>query len=223
MICLILVRHGNTFESNQTPTMVGARSDLPLTAQGCEQAKRFAHYLISERIIPNAIYAGGLKRQVQTAQIVSDQLAIESLVPSHEAALTEIDYGAWEGLTQEEVSSQWPREYNDWTTEARWVKGVFGRTQEEHIRDIKNWIEQLRTSHAPGNVVVGVTSNGVIRFFYSLQETEWLLCVKERKMEQLKVKTGHFCELHILKDAIKIKCWNAKPCEGSRQEGPVKQ
>ena len=211
MIRLILVRHGNTFDSYQTPTMVGARSDLPLTTRGCEQAQQFARYLISEKINPNIIYAGGLKRQIQTAQIVSKHLPIECPVQSHEAALTEIDYGAWEGLTQEEILKEWPREYDDWTAESRWATGIFGRTQEEHVRDIKNWILHLRTSYAPGDVVVAVTSNGVIRFFHSLHESEWRIYVKERQMERLKVKTGHFCELLISKELINIKCWNVKP------------
>jgi len=262
VIRLILVRHGNTFENHQTPKIVGARSDLPLTAQGCEQARQLARYLISKGMSPAGIYAGGLKRQIQTAQIINELLSIEQpveelllkrrrfftplkdavrlkphtafhkiacldpplkgrdcgkqCVQSHETALTEIDYGPWEGLTQEEVFIQWPHEYNDWTTESRWAQGIFGKTLDSHLCDIKNWILHLRTSYAPGDAIVGVTSNGVMRFFYSLLEMDWQHCVKERQMEQLKVKTGHFCELHILKDSIKIISWNVKPVLGNR-------
>lgn len=56
-IRLILVRHGNTFDAGQTPTQVGARTDLSLTDQGRNQAHYFARYLASEQIQPQAISA----------------------------------------------------------------------------------------------------------------------------------------------------------------------
>jgi len=211
MIRLILVRHGNTFETGQKPTQVGAQSDLPLTLQGCEQARHFAHYLISEEICPKAVYAGSLKRQIKTAQIISENLHLESQVRLHEAALTEIDYGAWEGLTSEEISSKWPHEYSGWTGAAQWPKGVFGRTQEEHLHDIKQWVGHLRDAFADGDAVVAVTSNGVMRFFYSFHEIEWRHLGHERQMENLKVKTGCFCELHIFNEFVEIKSWNLDP------------
>lgn len=209
MIRLILVRHGNTFESNETPTIVGARSDLPLTAQGCEQARQFARYLLSNNICPKTIYAGGLKRQIETATIISEH--VSSLVQCYEPALTEIDYGAWEGLTQEEILNHWQQEYHHWTTKAEWAHGVFGRNLEDHICDINNWLKNIRTSHGPGDTVVAVTSNGIIRFFYSLQEKGWEFYVEKREVEKLKVKTGHFCELHVNSSLIEIKSWNIKP------------
>lgn len=189
--------------------MVGARSDLPLTAQGCEQAKQFARRLVAEGMVPKAIYAGSLKRQIETANIISENLT--ATVQPHEAALTEIDYGAWEGLTQEEVMSRWPQEYSDWTGAGKWARGVFGRSREDHLTDIQHWIAHLRASHASGDQIVAVTSNGVLRFFYSLQETDWQRYVQEARVEHLKVKTGHFCELHLLEDSVQIKRWNVKP------------
>ncbi len=176
--------------------MVGARTDLPLTQEGREQARRFAHAVGCK---PKAIYAGALLRQTQTADIVRDHFS--SGPPIQTAALTEIDYGAWEGLTQEKIRERWPEELDAWTMEAEWPKGVFGRSREEHLSDIQNWIEQLRRSYAPGDRVVAVTSNGILRFVYSLQEPG----------APPKVGTGRFCELFLFNDSIRIEQWNIKP------------
>ncbi len=202
MIRLLLVRHGNTFEKGQTPTQVGARTDLHLTEQGRRQAQSFADYLSANHIKPDAIYAGSLKRQIETAQILGSH--------HHETALTEIDYGAWEGLTTEEITKQWPNEYHAWTTQAKWPT-IFGSTQENHLNAIKKWLEALRKKHASGQTIVGVTSNGVIRYFYSLQNREWQNLINSSRMEDLKVKTGHFCELLLTSDSLKAESWNVDP------------
>ena len=120
MIRLILARHGNTFEMGQTPIQVGARTDLPLTQQGRDQAEQIANFLHRQGIKPAAIFAGALKRQTESAQIIGKQLGIQ--IELNQEALTEIDYGPWEGLTSEEIVKQWPHEYARWTEEGRWAE-----------------------------------------------------------------------------------------------------
>lgn len=177
-------------------TMVGARTDLPLTQEGSEQARRFARTLGNAKL--KAIYAGSLLRQMQTAEIIRNHFSLD--FPVQEAPLSEIDYGVWEGLTQEEIQERWPEDLADWTAEAKWPKGIFGRSAEEHLFDIQNWIEQLRRFYAFGDRVVAVTSNGILRFFSTLGG-----------QPPQKVQTGHFCELSILNDSIRIERWNIKP------------
>ena len=205
-IRLILARHGNTFEAGQTPTQVGARTDLPLTAGGRIQAEHLAKFLTKTPLA--ALYAGALKRQIETAHIIA--LDKKSKLHLGEPALTEIDYGLWEGLTSEEISRRWPAEYNAWTSESKWARGIFGRTLEEHMHDIETWLDSLRKRYAPGDTVVAVTSNGIIRLFYSFEE-KWKDLQESKQMEQLKVKTGHFCELLLFPDSLKVKIWNQDP------------
>jgi hypothetical protein len=69
----------------------------------------------------------------------------------------------------------------------------------------------IRESYHPGDTVVGVTSNGIIRFFYAFLPFEWVRHVEKRKMEELKVKTGHFCELNLFQDEVQVKSWNKTP------------
>ncbi len=190
MIRLILARHGNTFEKGETPTQVGARSDLPLTAEGRKQAEALAGCLT-----PHVVYAGSLRRQIETAMLFGKKHTLEP-------ALTEIDYGLWEGLTTEEITDRWPEEYTQWTTKGIWQEGIFGGSLEEHQRKIANWLEFLRSTYKNGDTILGVTSNGIIRLFYP---------TTVENVEQLKVKTGHFCELNLLDNSVEVVSWNTKP------------
>ncbi len=198
---LILLRHGNTFESHETPLQVGSQTDLPLTETGKTQALDFAHYLIKEKIIPSAIYAGGLKRQIETAQIVAKELCIEDKMHLHEEALNEVDYGSWEGLSSEQILMGWPDEYAAWSQQSFWPEAIFGRSFDWHRDQIKEWMEHLGSIYKGDEMVVGVTSNGIMRFFYSL-------CKETNSAEAGKVKTGNFCELSLEGKELILKKWN---------------
>lgn len=209
-IRLFLVRHGNTFESGQTPTQIGSRTDLPLTEHGRQQAAHCAQYF-TQFPPPRALYAGTLKRQVETATIIADALYIPERLHIGENALTEIDYGAWEGLTTEEISSRWPLEYAEWTTAGIWPQAIFGGTLQGHIRAITHWLDSLRTQYSSDDIVVGVTSNGTVRLFYTFLEQEWKRLQDEKQVALLKVKTGHFCELALYETTLEVKSWNIHP------------
>ncbi len=202
MIRLILARHGNTFETGQTPIQVGARTDLPLTQQGRGQAEQIANFLHRQKIKPAAIFAGALKRQTESAEIIGKQLGIP--IELNQTALTEIDYGPWEGLTSEEIVKRWPHEYARWTEEGRWAEKIFGGSKENHLQKIDLWLDSLRKKYRAGETVVAITSNGTIRFF--LQNTDF-----QKPAGELKVKTGHFCELELARDRLIVKSWNQNP------------
>jgi broad specificity phosphatase PhoE len=209
-IRLILVRHGNTFEAGQVCTHVGARTDLSLTTEGREQAKRVGHYLSSQGIQPTAIYAGKLKRQIETSLIIGETLNVSHL-HLNEPALTEVDFGLWEGLTTEAITKRWKKEYEDWSKGGIWPEGIFEGTLDAHLNEINNWIAHLRSDYKPGESIVGVTSNGIIRYFHSFAAEKWNHCVQTRNMEALKVKTGHLCELLLSADDLKVISWNKNP------------
>ena len=69
MTTLIIARHGNTFGPDDTPTRVGARTDIPLVEKGREQAKAIGKYLREQEMIPDVVYASKLKRAIETAEI----------------------------------------------------------------------------------------------------------------------------------------------------------
>jgi 2,3-bisphosphoglycerate-dependent phosphoglycerate mutase len=184
------MRHGNTFEAGETPLQVGARTDLPLTNQGLCQAKQMVKYLASEGISPKVIFAGKLKRQTQSAQVIAEYFGLQF---QDAPALTEIDYGLWEGLSSEEIVSKWPKEYAEWNELAKWQSHIFKGDRDAHLIAIEEWLNALRKD-CEGKAVIAITSNGLLRFF-----------------KNEKVKTGHFCEIHLLETGIQICSWNQSP------------
>ncbi len=184
MTRLLLARHGNTFEAGETPVQVGASTDLPLTGRGREQAEELANWLIGEKIALKTIYAGKLKRQWETAEIVARRLGLKVV----EAPLTEIDYGVWEGLTAEELSMRWPQEYAAWNQDGKWPHAIFKSSEEQLKKGLYNWVQSLQET------TLGITSNGLLRFF-----------------GRGKVKTGHICELEVRGGETQIIRWDVNP------------
>ncbi len=186
------MRHGNTFEEGQSPIQIGARTDLPLTLFGKGQASQMAAYMRKKRIEVSAIFAGGLKRQIETARAIADPLAMAvEQVP----VLNEIDYGLWEGLTAEQIVRGWPLQYARWSASAEWQSAIFQGQAQEHVQNLQNWFVELHRKF-PTSTLLAVTSGGILRLLHSE-----------------KVKTGHFCEIDLGKDPISIASWNQSPFE----------
>lgn len=101
-----IVRHGNTFETGEAPRRIGARTDLPLTAAGLDQAEalgqHFAAHFASGGISFARALCSPLARTRQTAAAILRHLpgAPEA---SHANWLREIDHGPDENRSEEEV------------------------------------------------------------------------------------------------------------------------
>jgi broad specificity phosphatase PhoE len=182
---LILMRHGNTFEEGQTPLQVGARTDLPLTEFGRGQAERMARFLQKEGWVPELVFAGPLRRQTESAEIVAKEFALPVCI---DFRLNEIDYGSWEGLSPEAIAQKWPKEHASWN-EGTWQGEIFGGTREGHIEAIEQWCFALKA-----NVVFACTSNGLLRLF-----------------RNEKVKTGNYCVVDLIHGKLVIEQWNRQP------------
>src|SRR5205823_14492419 len=87
---LYLVRHAQTASS--AVDSFNGRSELPLTERGREQARKPGERLSAVRFA--AVVRSPLGRARETAELVAP--TVPHVVME---GLTEIDYGAWEGLT----------------------------------------------------------------------------------------------------------------------------
>lgn len=106
---LILVRHCQT-DRNQQRKLQG-HSPIELNAAGRRDAEALALALREEKV--EAIYSSPLQRSLETAQAINHfhQLAIES-----EDGLKELDIGDLDGLTIEEMRSQYSSFWQNWTS-----------------------------------------------------------------------------------------------------------
>jgi broad specificity phosphatase PhoE len=100
---ILLVRHGES-EGNAQERMQGS-SDFPLTERGREQARRLSGWLEAQAVVWDRLYASPLKRAWGTAEVLA---ADRGATPHLEPALREIEAGALEGLTFEDIGKRFP-------------------------------------------------------------------------------------------------------------------
>jgi broad specificity phosphatase PhoE len=79
---LLLARHGNTFNKGDKVVWVGARTDLPLTAKGCEQALALGQALLPFAPRIKRVISGPLLRTREHAGILCEALKTPSSCPS---------------------------------------------------------------------------------------------------------------------------------------------
>jgi probable phosphoglycerate mutase len=106
---ILLVRHGET-EWNATGKFQGSK-DISLSQEGLMQAKFLKERLHSKY---DCIYTSPLIRAKQTAELICENTP---MVPIIEIDLREINFGAWEGLTLHQISTQYVSEFNSWKTD----------------------------------------------------------------------------------------------------------
>ena len=201
---LLLARHGNTFEKDQTPYIVGRGEDLPLTKDGEDQAAKLAEFLRAENLIPTTIRCGNLQRTKRMADIIGDAFA---LLPIVDPRLTELDYGDWAGLTTDQLRHRFgAAEIDAWERH-----GIMpdDRNWEPSPGTINRNIGHFATETlSDGGTTLGITSNGVLRFFAQLVSG---LFDDLAAQQQLKVGTGNLCCLEHDGAAWRLIFWNRKP------------
>ncbi len=205
MTTLIIARHGNTFEAGETPRRVGARTDIPLTGTGREQAGRIGEYLKKNRLIPDVVYTSHLQRTQETARIAIRESGVTNPVYSLDI-LNEIDYGPDENKTEEEVIARVGEQaLKDWD-EMGIAPDGWNADADAITRNWRGFAEQIR-AHDDDETVLAVTSNGIARFApHLLGDFDAF-----RKKHKIKISTGALC-IFVYRDEQWI-CeeWNLKP------------
>ena len=148
---LVLVRHGET-NWNRERRFQG-RADQPLNEAGRDQARELAKLLHDEPV--SALYTSPLRRASETAEILARAFGLQAKPLD---ALLEIDVGAWEGLTIDEVRATHPeRADGDWRS--GWEDG---ETYDELSKRVVPALVELGTKH-DGEQVLAVTHAGPLR------------------------------------------------------------
>ena len=114
-------RHGQT--AHNAARRLQGQSDIPLHDAGIRQANLAATALAA--LEPTRIITSDLGRAVSTAQALADRTGLQ---PTTDVRLRERSFGAWEGLTQEEIKSSWPDAFVAWR-HGREPQGVGAETR----------------------------------------------------------------------------------------------
>lgn len=202
---IVIVRHGNTFEKGTKPRRIGARTDLPLTAEGIAQSALLGSYFANRAIRFDQVLVSPLARAQQTAQRI---LAAQDNPPKPQIAefLREIDYGPDENQFEVDVRARLGAD----AIEA-W---------EHHAQPPQGWIVQAdvrlaawralltnRSSHSAATLLV--TSNGAARFAL-LADPD--LSRAATDLDTLKLPTGGLGILaHDGHTGWQIEAWGIRP------------
>lgn len=207
---LIIARHGNTFRPEETPTRVGARTDLPLVEQ--HKGRSIGRYLKDHNMIPDVVYAAPLLRTKQTAELAIQAMGLQTSVILIDSFI-EIDYGVDENKTEEEVRmrlgdgdvEKGKSIIKDWDDNGI-VPCGWDVDPEQIIRTWKEFSEQK--AHVNQTTLI-VTSNGIIRFAPYLTG-DFDRFAKEHK---IKVAPGGVCifERNEGEQYWTCSAWNIKP------------
>ena len=223
---LIVVRHGNTFNSGDTILRVGGATDLPLTEKGIAQGEAVGRELAARGIKPAQIFCAPLMRTRRTAEEIA--AFFPGITPENMQFLTELPYGIDDGSPEDDVvirigMIEKLAEINTNTTidELRaagkaalkvWDNEAILPKAWAHLAPMaaelnSQWQElgKLVTEKFAGQTVVAVTSNGIARFSKSL------LPAGVTPPENLKLATGAFGIYTFENDCWNCSEWNIRP------------
>lgn len=203
MTRLVIVRHGNTFEAGVKPRRIGARTDLPLTAAGLEQAEALGRHFAANGIGFDRVLSSGLRRTRMTATaIVGDAGRIEPA-----SFLTEVDHGPDEDQAEADVVARIGKEAialwdsqlispQGWEVGAEWRVPAWRAFAEE------------AAAAMPDGTILLVTSNGAARFALAA-----LGLRAGDNVKSAKIRTGSYGLVELVGGQFRLVGWDMRPGE----------
>lgn len=196
---LILIRHGQT-EWN-TQQRVQGRTDIPLNENGKNQCVAIAKRLQNTKLA--GIYSAPLSRSLDTARLIAEHHACHVEVRE---ALTEINFGAWEGKTAEELAAEFPSLWNDWG----WILNpqsctlMNAETAEEISLRVMVLLDEILNNHKDGGTVAIVSHTMPIKLL-----TANLIGLPHSRIRSLSLANCAYTELMLNegKEAT-LRVWN---------------
>lgn len=203
---LILARHGNTFEPDETPVWVGANEDVALAEKGLEQSRAIGRAIRDAGVGLDRILAGPLKRTRTGAKLAAEKCGFTGEIEIDER-LKEIDYGVWGGKTDAEIAGEWGEQaIEDWRERSMPPEGAGWSPAPNTIRSNARSVLASATRELSGETaVLIVSSNGILRYFHQL------LAGDAAPAEEAKVKTGHLGVADIVPGRTRLLAWNIPP------------
>lgn len=156
---LYLIRHGAT-PLTAEDRFSGA-ANVFLSEEGRAQVERLSARLADDHI--DAVYASPLDRTIETAKIIARP---HDLNPIGRDGLREISHGHWEGMTRNEVESQFSDEYSAWETDPFTFAPDGGESGISVLARALPVIREIVVDHREKNVVV-VSHKATIRLIIS--------------------------------------------------------
>ncbi|MBB1243333.1 histidine phosphatase family protein [Streptomyces durbertensis] len=148
---IVLWRHGQT--SWNLERRFQGTTDVPLTAEGLNQARRAARLLAGLR--PAAIISSDLTRTRATASELAELTGLEV---THYEELRETYAGVWQGLTHDEIVASYGEQYAAWKRGEPVRRG--GGELETEVADRAAPVVEANAEKLPDEGTLVVVSHG---------------------------------------------------------------
>lgn len=181
-----LVRHGQT-AWNEQGRFCG-HTDIPLSALGRRQARKLASQLQHRPI--TAIYSSDMSRARETAEIIPKKRPIDITVSS---TWREINFGAWEGLTYDEIAATFHEQLGFFTDPEHYAPPQ-GETLTEVLQRVMSALHEIMQHEHEGEIVL-VSHGGTLRGLLCA-----LLGMPLRNQWQLHIDTGSLSAIDVSLD-----------------------
>lgn len=205
MLTLLIARHGNTFDKDDTLLRVGKKTNLSLSTSGKIQAQRLGNYLQDKYPTIDSVYCSNLLRTQQTAQLALENIKNKPQIEIRDF-LDEIDYGPDEGKPEAQVVARIGEPaLQQWEEKAIAPQGWIVSPQ-QIIDDWKSFANSLTKKYTQPKTILVVTSNGTARFSPHITEKfeEFL------QQNKIKMATGAISQFSFKDNVWQIQYWNKK-------------
>lgn len=184
---IYVVRHGTT--TMNVENRYRGRRDVPLDAQGYQDAVDAARQLSSVGLA--AVYTGGLRRTIATAQIIADEARVPDIRILH--GLINVDYGAWEGLTAQEADMYDPVAFKLYKTAPSRAVCPNGERLSDAQRRMVEALALIGSRH-PGEHVAVISHAVMIRLVVAsisnIEDETWRIPVGRGSLTTMFVENG---------------------------------
>lgn len=139
---------------------LASRTPLPLSADGQAQAGMWGNALAAREL--TTLYASNEQTSTETASLVVERSEAKR---KHMDALHEIDFGLWEGLTESQLHSRFPKLYKKWFEDPASVCIPDGEDLEQAAARIRTALNQIvkKQRNGPIGVVLGPAVLALVR------------------------------------------------------------
>src|SRR5271157_5849048 len=145
MALFYFLRHGEA-EWNAEGRLCGS-TDVPLSDVGRRQAQLLARRL--QPIVFETLYSSPLGRALETARLIGEAIGRKPVVDQR---LVELNYGAWEGKTFEEITRATPAIYRAWDADPANMAPPGGESGVQLIERVTPFLADVAHRHQQGNV-----------------------------------------------------------------------
>jgi broad specificity phosphatase PhoE len=158
---LYLVRHGEV-ESRYHKVFGGSKIDMELSPLGHQQVKAAADYF--QRHPPAVMYASPMKRVQQTLAPLAQWTNLKPIVLP---GLREVDFGAWTGLSWDQVYERFQISAFNWLDQLELGAIAEAESTADFRRRVDDALRQI-LSHSPTKEIAVIAHGGTIRMILAL-------------------------------------------------------